>query len=499
MTQLGQELRAIAERQPPPTIPSGFFHRARRRARRRRLAAVGLAMTAAAGVGLVIVTDGYAQREPLPHSVSAPTKPLYDLVGAGADGPLGWLILAVVLVLLCVLWREAPRVVLVRRLVAAALIGALLVLAAPPGVALWGEPHGRIGLPDRLAEPRSWTWAADLQQSPPGRVALVFSGPATHGNIEEGRLALLAADGDRYRVFDVFTDYLEPIGAENGEVNRNRALSPDGRYLASGYGVYDLSTGRRAAGVLAEAPAGWSADGQRIVRSVHDPMDGSLRSGWQVWDLRSGAMLREIAAEQPDRGVGGVALSPAGDRIAVEQGDRIVIYPTEGGTPTSWPRGDWRIGDSAAWSRDGRLLAMIRRTQCAGCTAPLQIRFVDAETGETVDGGEFSLPADVEVAVQGWRAPDQLVVQVGGAVEVFTRGTPTPARLLDLPAGVTHIEIATDRLTDPVRRAGPPTYGPPNNFLWLLLAPAALVVLLMLGIRWLARFRAGDGGPAGGR
>lgn len=69
----------------------------------------------------------------------------------------------------------------------------------------------------------------------------------------------------------------------------------------------------------------------------------------------------------------------------------------------------------------------------------------------------------MEVRRRPWRAGAQQRPVAGVA---RTLGTPAPARLFTLPAGVSQVEIATDRLADPVRRAGPPTYGPPNLFLW---------------------------------
>ncbi|MEU8001054.1 hypothetical protein AB0B66_07825 [Catellatospora sp. NPDC049111] len=484
---LREQLRAVAETEPPPALPEGFFVRSRRSARRRRLAGTGLLAVTVAVIGLEIVHgSGLASVE-----AAAPTV-LPGLVGAGVGGPLGWALLAVLLVLLAVLWRDLPRRSLVRRLVTAAVVGVLLILAAPPGTALWGEPRGRVGLPDRLAAPDQWWSAAELQQSPPGPVALVYSGRATHGNLEEGRVVMLAADGDRYRVLDVFSDPLEQLVHEE-LASTWPVLSPDGRLLsAGGYGVFDLVTGKQVRGQGWESvPRAWSADGRRVARAAYDPADGA-QTRWQVQDLASGQTLRTIAYAEPGGGAT-AALSPDGSRFAVEQDDRVAVYPVAGGEPVTWPRDGWRLGDSTAWSPDGRLLAMVRRTACVGCgqpTSPTEIRVVDVETGATVTGGAFApLPADVAVRVQGWRAPDQLVVQVDRGVEVFTLGRATPSRLLTLPAGVSAIEIATSRLADPLRPAEPATYGPPNLFLWLTVGACGGPLLLAAAGAWSMRRR----------
>lgn len=495
---LREHLRAVAETEPPPALPEHFFARSRRRARRRRLAGTGLLATAGVAAGLAVTYGGGTA--PI-ESAASPV--VSELVGVGLGGPLGWALLAVLLVLLAVLWRDLPGRSLRRRLAAAAVVGSLLVLAAPPGTALWGEPRGRVGLPDRLAAPDSWWSTAELQQSPPGPVALVFSGRATHGNLEEGRLVLLAADGDRYRVLDVFSDPLEQLVHEE-LVSTWPVLSPDGRLLsAAGYGLFDLVTGEQVHGQGWEhVPRAWSADGRRIARAVFDPVGGT-QTGWQVQEPASGRTLRTMPYAEPGGGAM-AALSPDGSRFAVEQGDRIAVYPVAGGEPVTWPRDGWRLGDSTAWSPDGRLLAMVRRTACVGCgqpTNPTEVRVVDVETGATVTGGAFApLPADVAVRVQGWRTPDQLVVQVGGAVEAFTLGRAAPSRLLTLPPGVSAVEIATSRLADPLRPAEPATYGPPNLFLWLVLGVCGLPVLLAAAGAWsvwrLRRGRSHRGGGA---
>ncbi|MEV4410780.1 hypothetical protein [Catellatospora sp. NPDC049609] len=478
---LREHLRAVAEAEPAPALPSDLYTRARGRARRRRLAAAALVAVAATGAGLTALAGTPVTPEPAAPELS-------DLVGAGVGGAFGWLLLAVLLAVLAVLWRDLPGGSLARRLVAVAAAGALLVLAAPPGVALWGEPRGRVGLPDRLATSQSWWLASEARVSPPGPVALVFGGPAVRGELEEGRVVLLAADGDRYRVLDVFSDPLEraPQSDEQPIGGTWPVLSPDGRLLTAGYGMFDLVTGRQA-GDVAAPPAGWSGDGKRVALPVYDPMD-SHQTGWEVWDLPSGRMLRAIPYEHSLSG-GTVALSPDGSRIAVEQGHNVVVYPTEGGgAAVTWPREGWRLGDSTAWSPDGRRLAMVRRGACVGCaptSRPTEVRIVDVDTWTTAGGGSFApLPPDVALRVQGWRTPQQLVVQVGGAVEVFTLGVATPSRLLTLPPGVTEIEIATSRLADPLRPAEPPTYGPPNLFLWLVVGTCGVPLLALAALVW---------------
>ncbi|GIF78509.1 hypothetical protein [Asanoa siamensis] len=482
---LREHLRAIAEREPAPVLSAGFFARARRRARRRQM--VVAAVLTVAGAGLVGFPTGGST-----DVASSGFSRLTVLASTPLGGWTGWVLLMALLVVLAVLWRDLPRVSVIRRLLAVAVVGAVLVLAAPPGTALWGEPRGRLGLPDRLATPGSWALAAEFRQSPPGLVAMVYSGPATYGDLEEGRAVLLAADGDRYRVLDKFTDPLDQMYTEAPAGGQTWPLvSPDGRRLFDGDSrIYDLVTGDLVDGPRSGSiPAGWSADGRRLVRSLKGGNGEPV--AWEVWDLPSQRILQTIAQE----GVGealahGAALSPDGTRVAVEQGDNIAVYPVAGGDPITWPRDGWRLGDSTAWSPNGRL-AMVRRTGCIGCFGTPQsgeLRVVDVETGATVEGGAFPrLPADVVVRVQGWRSPSQLVVQVGQGVEIFTLGEATPERMLTLPEGVETVEIAASRLADPQRPAETPTYGPPNVLLWLVLGACGAPMLLAAGFVGLYR------------
>ncbi|WP_020524593.1 WD40 repeat domain-containing protein [Catelliglobosispora koreensis] len=477
MNQLGQQLREIAERQPPPVIHIGLYDRARRRSSYRKGAAV---VTIAASA----VTVASLATSPRTQPDTVRGGALSELTSAGVGGPLGWIALAIVLAALGFLWRHLPFRKIARRLTAVAIVGAVIVLASPPGTALWGEPRGQIGLPDRLAEPSSWTLAANLKHSPPGKVALVFSGPATNGDLEEGRIALLAADGDRYRVFDVFLDPLS-WSAYDYLGPKSPVLSPDGRYLASDHGTFDLTTGQQLDQLRQQPPSAWSADSNRIAYRIYETNTQRV-TGWQIWDLPSRRMIREIINEAPAHNTQ-IALSPAGDRLAVRQNNLLAIYPVDGGAPASWPYDGWLPASTTAFSPDGTLLAL----KCDDCAEKTDsIRIVDARTGSIVDDGVFSPPGQ-HVKVQGWRSPTELVMQSGNAVDVYTIGDPAPARLLTLPPGITRVEIATDRLADPIRPAGPPTYGPPNTVFWLGVAlvaiPLALVVGAFILARWLLR------------
>jgi hypothetical protein len=478
--RLGEQLRAIAEQYPAPSVPPDLYQRARRRYRKRALAgavAAGVVLLAAVLLasfvalptgGLVRVGDG---------------RGVGQAVAYGIGGAPGWAALATLLAVLGYVWRHRPRPIRRRRMALSAAVGVVFVLAAPPGTALWGEPHRAPGLPDRLATPLTWTFAAHVKQSPPGPVALVFSGPATRGNLEEGRLVMVAADGERYRVLDVFSDPLEATfrAGQSVSVERFAAhLSPDGRYLLGGgrrdlitYGLLDLVTGalgREPPGL----PVGWSGDGRRVVCELFG-LDQTFEAR-AVWDPAAGRIIARIPVDNPSLH-GTAALSSDGGRLAVEIGHRLRIYDVgDAATYTEAPLNGWRLGGPTAWSPDDRMLALVRPGLAA-------VRLVSVPVGAAstlAPVAEFStLPPGTEPRLQGWRSDREVVVHAGRAVESFGVDRPVPERLIELPEGVTHIEIASAALTRPRYRAGPATYGPPNTFFWIALAPALVVVTVI--------------------
>jgi len=142
------------------------------------------------------------------------------------------------------------------------------------------------------------------------------------------------------------------------------------------------------------------------------------------------------------------------------------------------PLDGWRLGGPTAWSPDNRMLALVR-------PGPSAVRLVAAPENAAstlTPVAEFTaLPPGTEPRLQGWRSTSEVVVQAGQAVESFRVDRPAPERLIELPDGVTSIEIATAALTRPRYRAGPPTYGPPNTFFWIIVAPVAGFGVIVVG------------------
>jgi len=487
-TRLGEQLRAIAEQYPAPSVPPDLYRRARRRHRKR-------ALVGALATGVVLLAAVLLTAFAVPVGAPIPVgdgRGVGQAIAYGLGGAAGWAALAGLLVVLGYAGRHQPRAIRRRRLALSAAVGVVFVLAAPPGTALWGEPHRPAGLPDRLADPLTWTLAADVRQSPPGPVALIFSGPATYGNLEEGRVAMVAADGERYRVLDVFSDPLEPTLRADGSVVMERFiahLSPDGRYLLAD-GLLDLVTGGRGPQPPG-LPVGWSVDGTRVVCERFRE-DQTLES-WVVWEPNDGRTVNIFPVDDPAL-AGTAALSSDGRRLAVEIGDFLRIYDVGAlGEPAPsrvFPLDGWRLGGPTAWSPDDRMLALVRPG------SPL-VRLVSTpvRTANTLAPvAEFTtLLVGTEPRLQGWRSDSEFVVRAGRAVESYGVDRPVPDRLIDLPEGVTNVEIAPAALTRSRYRAGPATYGPPNAFFWIALAPAAaptvFVVTVLAAIFFVQRHR----------
>ncbi|MGW0433602.1 WD40 repeat domain-containing protein [Micromonospora sp. NPDC003197] len=245
----------------------------------------------------------------------------------------------------------------------------------------------------------------------PGPVAMVFGGRNTRNNIDEGRIAMIAADGDRYRILDPFT--YEPPG-------KLAVLSPNGRYLYRGGELLDLTTGQPGAAVPGVVRA-WSADGKRLVYGTADEVSGQAGIHLvAVWDFANGRILSRwtVPGESVPFGYG-AALSPDGRRLALQVGRELRIYRVGEEQPErTIPLGASRLGGAAAWTPDGRGLVIARRETCTECpvswyTRQWRLELLDPETGKPVLGHAFpTLPSVASITVLGWRTPTEPVVQL---------------------------------------------------------------------------------------
>jgi WD40 repeat protein len=137
------------------------------------------------------------------------------------------------------------------------------------------------------------------------------------------------------------------------------AFSPDGRWLAAGnisgaVWVWEHGTGRL---LWAAAEQPWVL---MVIRGLaFRPGGKELASGREqgpviIWDVATGRQLRSYSFKA---GVGGLAYSPDGARLAVRTGDSVrVLDATTGQELLSWPSAESSSG--LAFSPDGQRLAL---------------------------------------------------------------------------------------------------------------------------------------------
>jgi hypothetical protein len=397
---------------------------------------------------------------------------------------------------------------------AAAVVALLTVgvgLALRPGSDGGQAPGGpeavTTGLPRSLRVPPIWT--ALVEQSLPGPAAMIFGGPATTDDWNEGRIGVVAAGSDRYRVFNEFL-YTAP--------GFDALLSPDGGLVARNRTVRSLRPDRPVSITLPGDPRAFSPDGTRLAFETGDGttnIDGveHRESRVGVYDLAAG---REVASIDNTDNLHSVvvAFSPDNSRLAIQVRDEIRLYRLDG--PDRAPYATVRLGAEmlagpGAWRPDGRTFVTARHD--AGGTWRLAAH--DAATGEARPD-VAALPAAPGVRyvrVVGWR-PDGTAVAVAGVPRfgaapfdeqrrmvypdgdtarvrliALAPGAAGPAVLLESPDGVSDIDVAADlAIAGQFRPSGRPDYGPPAPF---ALAAGGLLLLLLLlvglPVLWLVR------------
>jgi hypothetical protein len=408
-------------------------------------------------------------------------------------------------------------------------LGAAAVLALLAGVALWpailtsdrgpepAENQARPVIPAEVAPLSLLT--APVTGSPPGPVALTFvydgGGPRW---LHSTQTVVVGADGRSYRRVDEAERRGGP--AELGTWrNAPVSLSPDGTRLAVGsvttvdtLSVVDLRTG--AARRYPAAPAGvieplaWSPDGTRIAftvrpvtRSGPPPNAGAAA----ILDLRSGSSTplpvpASAAAFSPD----GALVAVQGDADAQDPTQRAVRIVDRDGAVTALPATEFgvRLVGPAAWSPDGRLLAMVDNAG-SGKRAST-VSFLGTGPATSSVPGPIEAPTP-DVTVVGWRAADRMLITESSATDDGRRlyeqpltGAPREMALFERGFIVTGqtgaVQVATALLPDAdIRPAGSPDRGPWPVW-WRLTVTAAALGAAALGL--LAWRLAGRRGPA---
>jgi len=183
----------------------------------------------------------------------------------------------------------------------------------------------------------------------------------------------------------------------DGDDEPSAAFSPDGRVLVAGAGAgdlqqWDVASGDEIGRFPGPSPnatnvhvSGFDPDGDLLVGrqfGASDEVDPDARGRVLVWDATSRELVRQLPrlpAEEGDPawfGPGGAVFSPDGTRLVVVPGRAPATAQVL--DVATWeelyrvPAADGQIVTTAAWSPDGRWLAL----------GGHQLRIVDAATGD---------------------------------------------------------------------------------------------------------------------
>lgn len=372
--------------------------------------------------------------------------------------------------------------------------------SSPPTiVATAGGPT----LPDRVSAPSRWT--ATVAQSPPGRAAVVFGGPAVPRvspipyDGDEDPVAVVGAERDSYRVFDRMDWIAEADGL----------LSPDGRYLVRDRQLLDLTTGRLRhkedfyAWISGEdngLVSAWSPDSTQVIvvgnAEVRLIDIDSGRVAWSAELVGVGEVTPELDLDPRLR----AAMSRDGS-VAVQVGERIKVFARGGrlvSTIEPVEAGTVRLAGPAAWAPDGRSIVVATRDRsCTDCRADWRLELRDAATGRAVPGLAFPAVRSGVLRLVTWRSVAEVVVVANGVdrdqVLSLRHQAATPTLVLDTPPGTSGLDVARDvAASGRSRAAGRPESGPLRTR-YLVTGVAggvcALVVLTTAILVWHVRRR----------
>ncbi|MEW2386595.1 hypothetical protein AB0873_31855 [Micromonospora sp. NPDC047707] len=370
-----------------------------------------------------------------------------------------------------------------------------------------GGPVGvTAGLPHRLHTPPIWT--ASVELSPPGTAAMIFGGEATLGDWNEGRFAIVAADSDRYRVFNEFT--YTPPGFE-------ALLSPDGELIARNRTVRSLHPERDLFLTLPGNPRAFSPDGSLLVYETGDGVnyvnDVEYRpSRIGVYDLARRVEIASIDNSDSWLTPGwSVALSPDNSRLAVQLRDEIRLYRLGPNHPVPYATVKLdaeTLAGPGSWLPDGRSFVTARRY--SGENWRLVLR--NADTGQAGQARRLPEVAGARyIRVLGWRVDGTAVAVTGvprpntppapifhesawgpfrdlDTVRVrlitLTPNTPTATVLFETPTGVSELDVAADlAVAGLFRDPGRPEYGPLPTTIQLV--GGVLLMLICVPLLWL--------------
>ncbi|MFK3983355.1 hypothetical protein ACI2K4_23605 [Micromonospora sp. NPDC050397] len=363
-------------------------------------------------------------------------------------------------------------------------------------------------LPSRIGLPVIGTlYTGDLPRLGPAAVLFSGSGNGLTAGDEHGVVAVVGADADRYRKFEVGFD--APAGEQV-------VLSPDGRtvaYPAWGedrgcVGLVDLTTGDREcrAGPASQSqltvPLGWSGDGRRlVVREMVpvNPQRGGLEPVLSVIEV-DGWVSRRLPSVPTVNGrplsYDGytVAFAPDQRRLAYQMSGTVTVADLDGRPISSFALAPGsRLAGKGAWTPDGHALTVAEARDDGAAT----LRAVDPGSGVPVGGPVLPAVASVSaIRLLGWH-PDGSAVAVAYYPEPATAKTgytavrtvrvlalapaaAAPTILLTAPDQVLAIDVADDVVAGGRIRVADPPSGPGGWFwFWACVAGATLLVVVL--------------------
>jgi hypothetical protein len=300
-----------------------------------------------------------------------------------------------------------------------------------------GAQHERPDAADDYSVPRELAGYSYLtgrvSDSPPGPVVALFQHGYGVEFLDYPQAVVLGAGGDVYRRVDAAEDR---AGGETQGDPAPMLLSPDGTRVAVGdhdtddpdVVVIDLMTGEVSTHPLPQGrsvvSAAWSNDGQSLAILL-SPEPTNPYSGGRITGDIGLLDLTTDETEMLDEGTAtAAAFSPDGTELAVERSDdgdtTLSVIDLASGSRRKVPA-DGLLAGAAAWSPDGRLLA-ITTVKPAGAPAevddpgiPSGLSFVDATGGGGTTPEPMSLDLFGPGRVLGWAGPDEVVTLLNQA------------------------------------------------------------------------------------
>jgi hypothetical protein len=340
-------------------------------------------------------------------------------------------------------------------------LGVGLSAMLPVAVVVPAQPSVIDDMPSRVVNAPKWT--ASVEEAPLPRALVAFAQRL------DGEVTLVGPH-DQYRVYATAHDQTRPI------------LSPDGRFLMTGRGLLDVTTGVTRS-LDGDVPLGFSADGRLALVARYDAGDvvsGQIRAidpadGAFVWavELEPGPMPHDV----------GVAVAPDGSLTAITRHAELWLY--DSGGRLLWKRAmDGELAGQLAFVPERRSLAVVTGERLC---------LLDTEKGEgglCYDLSGFSTHStDAAHEVLGWQE-GWPIVNMSRDVVSFQG---VPEKLLEGPGELSFLGFASERVRWSQQDPGAPDGGPFFERFLDLFKAAFGVVLIAMYVRalvWLGAWRA---------